>query len=132
MTNQLKKSLLASFAAVAIFAVSTSASAAGGPSTVNGGTIGDITIDGTSFARVYINNVGTIPSRPSCNNSGFFAHYAWDLSTAKGKALLSLLQAAQLSGKKVFLTGSTACTSINAQGGGLFVIETLTTAAIAT
>jgi hypothetical protein len=60
--------------------------------------------------------------RPSCHNPAFGNNWAFDISTAKGKALLATAQAALLSGKSVSVTGSNSCTAVS----GSIQIETLT------
>jgi hypothetical protein len=74
-------------------------------------TIADITIQGTQFARVALNG-GAIGGRPSCHNSAYTVHYGLDLSTAKGKALMASLQAAQLAGKRVGASGDGTCINL--------------------
>ena len=73
----------------------------------------DLTIEGTQHARVALSVAPNFAvTRPSCHNAGFATHYAFDTSTAKGKTLFSALQAAQLAGKFVTITGANSCTNI--------------------
>jgi hypothetical protein len=65
---------------------------------------------------------GSWAGRPACHAVFFPGHFAFDISTAKGKALLATAQAALLAGKEVVATGATTCTSV---GGGVS-FETLT------
>lgn len=82
-------------------------------------TLSDITLEGTQFARIALAG-SAIGGRPACHNAAYIVHYGFDLSTAKGKALLATAQAAQLSGKRVTATGDGTCTNI-----GAVTIETL-------
>ncbi len=120
-TTLIKKSLASlSLVATALTGL-PSASASG----VDHSTIVDLTIDGAQYARVALKTAPT-GARPACHNAYFTNHYAFDISTAKGKALFSALQAAQLSGKAVTIYGTTTCTDL----GGGNVIETLATLAL--
>jgi hypothetical protein len=86
-------------------------------------TIADITVDsGAQYARVYLNGP-TVTGRPACHNAVFVTHFAFDISTAKGKALLSVATAAFLAGKSVFITGSNTC--INPGSGNMESISSL-------
>src|ERR1044071_4687648 len=108
--------IIAAIAFVSVFASSARA-ASGGT-----GKIISITIyNGTNFATVGFTNItGT---RPSCHNASISAEYAFDLSTNKGKALLSLAQSAQLAGKTVGFAGPSTNTCTTVQAG--LNIETL-------
>jgi hypothetical protein len=90
------------------------------------GPIKNVTIRGANFAIVSILATPS-GSRPSCHNGGFY-DYAFDLSTTKGKALLSTAQAAMLAGKNTTITGSSSCTTVSTSGGG--TIETLSTLSV--
>jgi hypothetical protein len=81
--------------------------------------IANIQITGTSFAKVYVTLA--VGGRPSCHNGGT-TEYAFDVSTNKGRALLSIAQAALLAGKYVSIIGGSTCTTIGGQS-----IETLQT-----
>lgn len=72
--------------------------------------VGSLQILGTSFV---ILNVEPIVSsgRPGCHNGLYVSSYALDVSTNKGRALLSTLQAALLANKTVHVTGGTSCTN---------------------
>lgn len=90
----------------ALCAMSPAANATSGENTIL-----DITIEtGTNYARVALNG-GAIGGRPACHNASYTVHYGFDISTAKGKALLSTAQAALLAGKIVTITGGTTCTN---------------------
>ena len=85
------------------------------------GLIQDITLEeGTNFARVALTTAVT--GRPACHNATFTTHYGFDVSTAKGKAALSMLTAAQLAGKRVVIFGTAACINVS-QGVGTTNIE---------
>jgi hypothetical protein len=112
------KILRAFLAAAAVAVVAPAATATSGTNTIS-----DITIEGTQFARLALNG-GAIGGRPACHNAAFTVHYQWDITTAKGKAMLTTAQAAQLAGKRVSATGGATCTA------GAFTIETLQTLTI--
>lgn len=74
------------------------------------GKINSVFIYGTNYAIV---SAEALPSgRPSCHNSLRVYSYAFDISTTKGKALLSSVQAALLSGKPTSIIGGTTCTNV--------------------
>jgi len=101
--------------AAAAFGIVPSANATSGTNTLQ-----DVTIEsGTSFARIALNGTA-ITGRPTCHNASYTVHYGFDISTEKGKALLSLATAAMLSGKRVAANGTGACTNL-----GSVTIETL-------
>lgn len=112
--------LLPVLAASAFVAVSPSANAT---STLN--VVLDVTIEGNNFARLALGG-SDITGRPACHTPGSFRkHYAWDISTHKGKAMLSAAQAALLSGKPVSASGSgNSCTAM--PGGSIETLHTLT------
>lgn len=72
--------------------------------------VSSLQILGTSFVIV---NVFPIVSsgRPSCHNGFYVSSYAFDLSTNKGRAIFSTLQAAVLAKKSVHLIGGSTCTN---------------------
>lgn len=87
-------------------------------------TIADITVEaGTQYARIALNG-SAITGRPACHNATYTVHYGFDVSTAKGKALLSLATAASLAGKTIRITGSNACVTV-ASGLTLEDVESL-------
>jgi hypothetical protein len=91
-------------------------------------TLQDITIEsGTGHARIALNGPA-ISGRPGCHNASYIVHYGFDISTAKGKAMLNLANAAMLSGKRVGVAGSINCTSVGGPGG--LSLETLTSIAL--
>lgn len=108
MTTNFLKTRLARIACATALLTQVSAAHATG---VGDALITDITVEGTQYARVCVNRAvgGT---RPACHNPTYSTHYAFDISTAKGKALLSILQAAQLAGKKINITGWNVCTNL--------------------
>ena len=120
MKNGILKSSLATLTLVATTLTGAPAARA---SAVESSTVVDLTIEGTQSARVALSTPVESKGRPTCHVAAYFSHYAFDISTAKGKALFSALQAAQLSGKKVSIVGQFACTDL---GNGV-VIETLGT-----
>lgn len=82
--------------------------------TFSSGTINDITIDsGANYARI---SVGTtaVTGRPAChNNAAYSTHWSIDLSTAKGKALMTAATSAMLAGKQVNITGAGTCFTVS-------------------
>ncbi len=102
-------------------------------SAMNNVKIVDITIEGTTTVRVAAGTTASrTGTRPACSdasyNAGYTIHYAFDISSPKGKALLAMLQSALLSGKSVTLNGPTAsstgtCTALT--GGTGWALETL-------
>jgi hypothetical protein len=79
--------------------------------------ITSVSVTGTNFTVIIM---GSAPSsRPGCH-TGPTQAYAFDISTTKGKALLSLAQAGYLSKNNTIATGGTTCTTV-----GTNVIETL-------
>jgi len=113
------KSVASLLTAAAVVAMNTSASA----SSANN-TLFDIGIEaGAQVARIGLNG-GAQSNRPACHNVAYNSYWAFDISTAKGKALLATAQAALLAGKKVGVTGGTGCTNIAASG--TINVETVT------
>lgn len=115
-------SLLGSlFSAAALVLVSSAASA----SSANN-TIYSLSIRGTQYAVIGVIGGPYTTSRPACHDtSGFYyAHWAFDVSTAKGKAQLAVAQAALLSGKTVIVNGGTTC--VNVASSGTLNIEVAT------
>ena len=106
----------AALAAIASFSpVLAQASSASGP-------IKNVTIKGTNFAVIMLTSA--TGSRPACHTASIY-EYAFDISTSKGRALLSTAQAAMMSGKQTTVTGGTTCTTI-----GSSVIETVQTISV--
>lgn len=123
------KSLCALLGFSALMAIAGKAHAYSAMSNVK---IVDITIEGTTTARVAAGVVASrTGTRPTCSDASFTAgytvHYAFDISSAKGKALLATLQGALLSGKSVSINGSSfgtgTCTTLT--GGSGWTLETL-------
>lgn len=71
--------------------------------------VSSLQILGTSF--VVLNVQPIVSGRPSCHNGFYVSSYALDVSTNKGRALLSTLQAALLANKTVHVTGGSTCTN---------------------
>lgn len=107
--------------AAALVLTSAAASASSG-----GNTIYMLSIRGTQYAVIGLNGGPYTTGRPSCHDSsGFYgAHWAFDVSTSKGKAQLAVAQAALLSGKTVTVTGGTTC--VNVASSGTLNIEVAT------
>ncbi len=105
------KAIASLLVATAVVTMNTGASASSG-----GGNVTDVGIEaGAQVARVGLTNlVGT--GRPACHNVAWNGYYAFDISTAKGKAMLATAQAALLSGKRIGITGGSSCTNIAASG----------------
>ena len=98
--------------AAAVVASNTGASAA---STNN--TVSDIGIEaGAQVARIGMNGGPFGTNRPMCHNVAWNSYWAFDISTAKGKAMLATAQAALLSGKRLSVSGAGTCTNIAATG----------------
>ena len=72
-------------------------------------TIGDITIEGTERARIYV--PGLSGTAPACGSSRPH-HFSMDQTTNKGRAQLDLATAAMLSGKPVHVHGLDTCLTI--------------------
>lgn len=86
-------------------------------------TVFSVTIEGgTQYAQIMLDGGPYNTGRPGCHNPALGSNWAFDISTAKGKALLATAQAALLSGKTVSVTGSNSCTTVS----GTINIETLT------
>jgi hypothetical protein len=120
MQNKLSLKLAASFlAAAAIVPISPEV---GATSTATN-TVFSITVEGgTQYAQILIDGGPYNSGRPSCHNPALASNWAFDISTAKGKAMLATAQAALLAGKSVSVTGSNSCTTVS----GSIQIETLT------
>ncbi len=105
-----KKIILSLVASISLFAAPQPAEA----SAVSNVLISDITIgDGTSVARVWFNGATKSGTTPTCHMSPYTTHYAFDISTHKGKAVLALLQSAFLAGRKVSVNGAgNSCTTV--------------------
>jgi hypothetical protein len=65
--------------------------------------------NGTNFALVTF--AGVLGGAPTCQNQPL-GGFGFDVSTAKGKALLSLLESAYLAGKTIGYGGSGACLTV--------------------
>ena len=70
----------------------------------------DVTIEtGEHFARIAVGAKSITENRPACHDAAYGQHYGFDISTAKGKALLATATAALLAGKTVQLAGTGTC-----------------------
>jgi hypothetical protein len=103
--------LLASIVGLlALTCFAADARAAGGTGQITALTI----CNGVSYAMVgFTGLVDT--SRPTCHStlSTYASSFAFDISTDKGKAMLSLLEGAQLAGKTVgYGDGSATCVTV--------------------
>src|SRR4051812_36719337 len=68
--------------------------------------------NGVNYASIQISGAGTI-GHPACQTGGSTSpFFGFDISTNKGKAMLSLAQAAQLAGKVVSVAGTGACITV--------------------
>lgn len=112
MRNLLNLKTLASLLAAAVVVVTNT----GASASSSANTLIDVGVEaGVSVARIGLSAVvGT--GRPACHNAFYNAYYAFDISTAKGKAMLATAQAALLAGKRVSVNGGTTCTNIAASG----------------
>lgn len=103
------RKVLASFTFIALAsAAQTSAAAVSG----NRYLIEDITIQGTDAARIYLQEGSMSGTAPTCAGTRV-THFAFSLTTAKGRAMLDLAQAAMLSGKRVSVTGLDHCNAMS-------------------
>jgi hypothetical protein len=120
MHNKLTLKIVgALLAAATIVPISPAANA----TSVASNTVTSITIEGgTQYAHIWMDGGPYASGRPSCHNVAYGSSWAFDISTAKGKALLATAQAALLSGKTLAVTGSNSCTAINSS----INIETVT------
>lgn len=110
----MQNKLIRSIALAATLLTAGIASAAGGAT----GVITGVAILGTQYAMVTVTNpVGTAPA---CHN-GANGQYAFDISTAKGKAYLSAIEGAQIAGRTVGVGGGNSCLTV--QSGT--VVQTL-------
>jgi len=85
--------------------ISKTAQAAGG-----NGTITNIQVN-SALNNVIVTFTGVTGGRPSCHNAGSFyaSSFSFDITEATGKAMLSLLEGAQLAGKVVGFGGIGVC-----------------------
>jgi hypothetical protein len=90
------------------------------------GVVKNVTIKGANYAVV----MTAIPpsGRPGCHNGGTY-EYAFDISTSKGRALLSTAQAALLSGKTATIIGGSSCTTV-ATGSAVETVQTISLGSI--
>jgi hypothetical protein len=75
------------------------------------GVIQDVTIGGPNFARVAVGTVA-VGGRPACHNAAYTTHWGFDISTAKGKATLSVATAALLASRRVYVIGTNGCVDV--------------------
>lgn len=117
MRNKLKLIITRAFFIVAAIGLLSTAAHASSRQDV----LRSIRVVGTQYAQIEFS--GSWAGRPACHAAFMPGHFAFDISTAKGRALLATAQAALLAGKEVTAIGGTTCTS---SGGGYGNIETLT------
>lgn len=116
MRNKLKTTTTRAFLVTAAIGLLSAAANA----TSRQDVLKSIMITGTQYAMIEFS--GSWAGRPACHALFMPGHFAFDISTAKGRALLATAQAALLAGKEVVANGGTTCTSV----GGGNNIETLT------
>jgi hypothetical protein len=98
-------------ALITVCVIATLTSQASALGSVNAVRVTELSLDGTNLAWAHFSaNIGG--SRPACMNSGWANDLAFDPTTSKGKALLSVLTAALLSGKQVDVAGVGTCTTM--------------------
>ena len=94
------------------------------------GNILGLTVEGTNYATVQVEGNGFVSgSSPSCVTAAFAnqGYFVMDVSTSKGKALLSVLLSAYLAGKSVGVTGTGTCSSnVPASGTTLEAVSKVT------
>jgi hypothetical protein len=101
----MRKRVLSSIIAAFMLLGAGAASAQGGAT----GVITGVMLLGTQYAAVTVTNpVGTAPT---CHN-GAAGQYAFDISTALGKAMLSAIEGAQIAGRTVGVGGGTGCLTV--------------------
>ncbi len=71
---------------------------------------------GTQYATIVVNGGPHSSGRPSCHSTFNPNQWAFDISTNKGKAMLTMVQTALLSGKRIGVTGSGSCINVAATG----------------
>lgn len=100
-------------AAIAALAMLTFAGSAHAWSSTTG-VLGDVTIEGTNFARVAVGTTPITAGRPAsgCHNAAYTTHYGFDISTTRGKAMLTAAISALLAGRSVTVAGSDSCVNL--------------------
>lgn len=73
------------------------------------GVVTSIQVLGTQYATFVITNPAG--SAPACHN-GVAGQFSMDISTAKGKAMLSALEGAEIAGRTVGVGGLTTCLTV--------------------
>jgi hypothetical protein len=68
--------------------------------------------EGDQYARMAVGTT-EITDRPTCHAAGYINHYGFDLSTAKGKAILTTATAAMLAGRRIGVVGSGTCVPVS-------------------
>jgi hypothetical protein len=96
-------------AGLTVAAIATAASVALAAGAVSSATVTALTLEDKGTNRATVTFTPAL-SNPACNISTILI---FDYTTTKGKSFLNLLTAAQLSGKKVTLTGTGTCTTIS-------------------
>ncbi|HKY37315.1 MAG TPA: hypothetical protein VJN18_15335 [Polyangiaceae bacterium] len=85
--------------------------------------IASLTVFRHGTNHVVVGMTTNIPAaqRPTCHEDwDWERQYVFDVSTSKGKALLSLLMSAYLAGKSVTVAGTGSCVTV-----GTYVLETV-------
>jgi hypothetical protein len=78
-----------------------------------------IHMNGANHAIVRMTNVIPQAQRPACHQTWWDRQYIFDVSTARGRAMLSVLTSAYLAGKPAQVNGANTCTTV-----GPDIIET--------
>ena len=107
MTKTVRFNLRRTLAAMILATIVTTASVASAAGGISGATVNTVEVGSSTTATVYLT---TAFNNPACQVS---TAMIFDHTTARGKSLLTLLTSAQLSGKKVNLTGTGTCTTIS-------------------
>lgn len=110
MKNTFVKAMLGILSLATVAAISPPAHAVG---VINGVRIAEVAV-GTTLGWVRFAPVAIGGSRPSCvSGSAWISEFAFDPTTNKGKALLTMLTAAQLAGKRVDAAGAGTCSAMS-------------------
>lgn len=83
-----------------------------------------IQLVGTQYGVVTV-NVSPGSARPACHNTNatYNGSYAFDISTNKGRAILSTVTAAKLSNLQLDINGANSCTNTGASPGQIESID---------
>jgi hypothetical protein len=102
-------------------ALSVGLSVTAGATNAGGGTGAIELLEVTGANFVVVNVTGNMGARPTCHNSGYPASFAFDITSAKGRALLEVLLGAYAIHRRVTVHGAGSCTQV----GTNEIIETL-------